>query len=116
MTSSKVITSVGCIMIALVAAILIYLFIKMPLENKKKCLKEWLKWAVVEAEKTLKSGTGKLKLRWVYDKCVSQFPWIVYFVSFETFAQWVDEALDWMRRELENNKALRDYVQQKNDL
>ena len=38
-------------------------FIKLPTNKKIANMKEWLKWAVVEAEKALGSGTGQLKLR-----------------------------------------------------
>lgn len=85
-------------------------FVKLPREQKIKNLKEWLKWAVVEAEKTLGSGTGQLKLRMVYDMAAAKFPWIVQLVSFDLFSKWVDEALDWMRKQLDDNKALKTYV------
>ena len=79
--------------------------------QKRANAKEWLKWAVAEAEKALGSGTGQLKLRMVYDMFVKQYSWIATFVSFETFSSWVDEALVWLDKQLGTNinasKAIR---------
>ena len=72
----------------------VYLFVKLPWQTKVSKVKQWLLWAVVEAEKQLGSGTGKLKLRAVYDLFVERFPAVARAVSFDTFAGWVDEALD----------------------
>ncbi len=66
-------------------------------------VKEWLLWAVTEAENYLGSGTGKLKLRYVYDKCVEKFPAVKYLLPFSIFSAWVDEALVLMREEIEKN-------------
>ena len=42
-------------------------FASLPSEQQLLKVKEWLLWAVVLAEKELGSGTGQLKLRYVYD-------------------------------------------------
>ncbi|MFR6482019.1 MAG: hypothetical protein ACLUPD_10785 [Anaerotignum faecicola] len=42
-------------------------------EQREK-VKEWLLLAVTEAEKELGSGTGQLKLRYVYDLFLRRFP------------------------------------------
>lgn len=97
------------IIIVALAAVIIE-FIKLPNENKIANVKEWLKYAVTEAEKALGSGTGQLKLRWVYDLAVKQFPWISQLVTFETFSEWVDEALEWMNNQISTNEALSEYV------
>lgn len=73
-------------------------------------IKEWLKYAVVESEKSLGERTGQLKLRMVYDMAVNKFPWIVNLVSFDTFTVWVDDALDWMKQQLDSNKKIDEYV------
>ena len=80
------------------------------IEKKIANIKQWLKLAVIEAEKVLGGGTGQLKLRYVYDLAVKQFPWIVTLISFEIFSGWVDEALEWMKQQLEQNKAISWYV------
>lgn len=69
----------------------------------KANVKEWLLWAVTEAENYLGSGTGKLKLRYVYDQCVERFPAVKYLLPFSVFSKWVDEALVLMRDEIEKN-------------
>lgn len=73
-------------------------------------VKEWLRWAVTEAEIELGSGTGQLKLRRVYDKAVAKFPYIAWFIKFSTFSKWVDEALDWMKFQIENNEKIEHFL------
>jgi len=85
-------------------------FFRLPTDQQKKNLKEWLKWAVTEAEKELGSGTGQMKLRLVYGWAIDKFPWISNFISFDTFSTWVDEALDWMRKQLEDNEHIKKLV------
>ena len=101
------------IIIVLIAVIIeITAFAKLSRKKKVENIKEWLKLAVVEAEKTLGGGTGQLKLRYVYNQAVTQFPWIASLVSFETFSAWVDEALEWMKEQLEQNQAITNYINQ----
>lgn len=69
--------------------------------------KEWLKWAVCVAEEELGSGTGQLKLRFVYDMFVEKFPVIASVLPFSIFSKWVDLALEWMREQLENNENIK---------
>lgn len=85
-------------------------FVRSPSDKQIENLKEWLKLAVTEAEATLGSGTGQLKLRDVYDKAVEKFPWVGEFITFETFSTWVDEALEWMNNQLESNEKVKAYV------
>jgi len=73
-------------------------------------LKEWLLYATTEAEKALGSGTGKLKLRTVYDMFLLKFPWLAKIISFDTFSGLVDEALEDMNDLLTNNAAVQLYV------
>lgn len=100
----------GLIILAIMCGIAVYRFSKLDREKKIANIKQWLKLAVIEAEKVLGGGTGQLKLRYVYDLAVKQFPWIVALVSFEIFSSWVDEALEWMKQQLEQNKAISGYV------
>lgn len=87
------------------------LFLKKTHEQKIEALKEWLKYAVTYAEKLLGSGTGQLKLRQVYDMAIDQFPWVAKFISFELFSEYVDEALIWMRDQLERNAQIKGFVE-----
>ena len=98
------------IIFGIAAGSAIYAFVKMSKEQKIANLKQWLRYAVVMAEKELGSGTGQLKLRYVYNAAVNKFPWIVSVVSFEVFSAWVDEALEWMRQQLASNGAIIDYI------
>lgn len=84
---------------------LIYLII-----NQKQKVIEWLKYAVAEAEKALGGGTGQLKLRLVYDWFVKQFPVVSAVAPFRVFSAWVDVALDTMKKWLEDNKNVANYV------
>lgn len=70
--------------------------------------KNWLVWAVSEAEAIFGSGTGKLKLQYAYDLAVERFPVIAKFIPFALFAKMVDGALDVMRDMIENNKSIAD--------
>ena len=106
----QMIIAIVIILIATVAGVVA--FIKLSKEKKIANIKEWLKLVVVEAEKTLGGGTGQLKLRYVYNQAVTQFPWIDSLVSFETFSAWVDEALEWMKEQLEQNQAITNYINQ----
>lgn len=109
----QVIVAIVIVVIALIVAIIT--FIKLPKNKKIANLKEWLKYAVTEAEKALGSGTGQLKLRLVYDMAIKQFSWIANLIPFETFSVWVDEALEWMRAQLTENKAAQEYVEGKTE-
>lgn len=99
------------IVIFVVVVGVIYWFRTTPTEDKKQALKEWLKWAVTLAEKELGGGTGQLKLRKVYEMALQQFPWIINCVSFEEFSAYVDEALEWMRDQLTQNKDINAFVE-----
>lgn len=93
----------------IVGAIAVKKFLNLPTKEQIKNIKEWLLYAVIEAEKELGSGTGAVKLRYVYDMAVAKFKWLS-FISFEMFSGWVDEALDIMKEQLQSNKAIAEYV------
>lgn len=97
------------VLVAFVASAIVYFF-KLPTSTQIANLKEWLKFAVTEAERALGSGTGQLKLRLVYDMAVQNFPWLLKIVSFETFSEWVDEALEWMNKQLDTNNKIHNIV------
>lgn len=88
----------------------IFKFFKLPRAEQIAKVKEWLLYAVTQAEKEFGSGTGQLKLRYVYDMFVSKFPYLVQFVSFETFSKLVDEVLVRFKELFNDNKALKQYV------
>lgn len=86
--------------------IIIYLIV-----NQKHKIIEWLKYAVTEAEKLLGEKTGQLKLRQVYDWFVEKFPVVAAFLPFRVFSSWVDVALETMRKWLEDNQSVANYVE-----
>lgn len=86
-------------------------FLRMPRENQMEALIEFLKWAVFQSEKKLGSGTGQLKLREVYSMAIQRFPWVSERITFERFSQMVDDALVWMRKQIEQNKNIKEFVE-----
>ena len=68
--------------------------------------KNWLVWAVSEAEKTFGSKTGKLKLRYAYDLAIKQFPILAKCIPFSLFSAMVDNALIIMREMIEKNASI----------
>lgn len=68
--------------------------------------KNWLVWAVSEAEKMLGSGTGQLKLRYVYDAAVVRFPILAKFIPFAVFSRMVDAALKIMNDMIAKNENI----------
>lgn len=94
-----------------VASYCVYVFIKRPTSEQIKKVKEWLLYAVAEAEKELGSGTGQIKLRYVYDMFISKFPFLTSAISFELFSKLVDEVLVKFEEMLKSNTALKQYVE-----
>lgn len=93
----------------------IYTFVNYPGEKKLSKVREWLLYAVTEAEKNLGGGTGQIKLRYVYDMFLVKFPYIAKVVSFESFSKLVDEALEKFRELLKTNKKVSEYVNKDSD-
>lgn len=87
-----------------------YRFIKLPKGEKLKKVKQMLLLWVTLAEKEYGSGTGEIKLRWVFDKFTAKYKFISFFISFERFSKWVDDALDKMRELLEKNENVNKLV------
>lgn len=98
--------------VSLLICIITYfvMFIKLPKEQQVKSFREWLKYAVSMAEKELGSGTGQLKLRQVYGMAIEKFPWITSFYSFDEFSKDVDDALEWMNKQLDENSSVKKLV------
>lgn len=99
------------IVVVFVCCAVAYNFLKLPREEQIVKVKEWLKYAVAMAEKEYGSGTGQLKLRYVYDLFVSKFTWIAKVIPFELFSSWVDEALSWFNAQLEKNTEIKKLVE-----
>ena len=97
--------------IIVVGVYLAVAFFKMPTNAQIAKVKEWLLYAVAKAEKELGGGTGKLKLRYVYDMFIAKFPYLVQVISFESFSDLVDEVLDKFKDILSANKAVQMYIE-----
>ena len=96
------------ILVYILAAIIVALLLVYGIMTNK--VKEWLKYAVTMAEKELGSGTGQLKLREVYDWFLDMFPVFGKILPFSIFSKLVDDALEWMRTQLEQNNNISKYV------
>lgn len=99
-----------CVLSIVLIVMSVLNFTRLPKAEQLEKVKQWLLIAVTEAEKALGSGTGKLKLAYVYDLFVAKFPWLVKIISFETFSSLVDEVLDDMRKLIDTNPNINEYV------
>ena len=106
----NIILTIGIIIIVGVAAYAIYYFMNLSKEKQLEVVREWLLLAVIEAEKALGSGTGQVKLRYVYDLFISKFKYLSLVISFEQFSMLVDESLETMRDMISNNKQVEGYI------
>lgn len=102
--------------VTVAAVFIIYRFLRMPSEKQKKKVQEWLVWACIEAEKALQSGTGKLKLREVWNMFVSvpAFKFVANIITFDLFEKWVSDALIAAKQMIINNPVLAEYVYEEN--
>ena len=98
---------IACVVVGVVAGVKIKGWFAQPTSDQVKNIKEWLLYAVTEAEIALGGKTGQLKLRMVYDMAIEKFEWLS-FISFEVFCGWVDEALVNMRDMLAKNETIKD--------
>lgn len=96
--------ALACVVI--MAALILYRFFKLPTAEQLDNVREWLLFAVTQAEAELGSGTGRLKLRLVYDQFLTRFPALALMVSFQTFSEMVDDALVEMRKMLAENEIV----------
>lgn len=101
---------VALLAVVAVAVVLAVRFFKMPTAKQLATVKEWLLYATTLAEKELGGGTGKLKLRYVYDMFVTKFPWVAKVLSFDSFSDMVDESLGSMNDLLSKNAAVQLFV------
>ena len=109
-------TLLGSLIIIITAIVVFIRFNKKSVAEQIEQVKEWLLYAVMAAEKELGSGTGAIKLRFVYDMFVTKFPLLVALIPFTTFSQFVDEALDRFKELLATSPELQLYVNQQEQL
>ena len=106
----NIIIVMGVIGLVGIAIAALYYFMTLSKDKQIQMVKNWLLLAVVEAEKALGSGTGQLKLRYVYDLFITRFKYLSLVISFPQFSMLVDEALDTMRNMIANNKQVEQYI------
>lgn len=85
-------------------------FLKLTPKQQLDKVKTALLYMVTEAEKELKSETGRVKRSMVWEWLVERFPIISLFITEEKYDELLDQALDEFRKMLENNRSLYDYV------
>ena len=107
---NNVLFCIGAVLLIIVIGYLIYVIRKAPTNAQLASVKEWLLYAVAKAEKELGSGTGQLKLRYVYDMFILRFDGLAKVISFAAFSMLVDEALEIFRAMLDTNKSVNKYV------
>lgn len=94
--------------------IVVYRYLKkfsgLPSEEQLNKVKQWLLYAVIEAEKIYSFGTGRAKLAYVYNLFIDKFPNLAPVIPFDLFSKMVDEVLVEMRNLLETNKDIEFYV------
>ena len=89
-----------------VVSIKVYLWFKQPNNKQLEQIQEWMLYAVAKAEEALGSGTGQMKLRYVYDMFLTKFPAVALFISFDDFSKMVDKALDEFEKLIAENKDI----------
>ena len=97
--------------ILIIAFMFLITYINLPNSKKATKVKEWLLFAVVQAEKELGSGTGQLKLRYVYNLALSKFPVFIKLIPFELFSSFVDGALQQLGNLIENSEGVKKYME-----
>ena len=101
---------VAAIAIVSVVSIKAYIWFKKPGNEQLEQVKQWLIYAVAKAEAELGSGTGQIKLRYVYNMFIAKFPAIALFISFETFAEMVNKALEELEGLIAENSNIKDLI------
>jgi hypothetical protein len=101
---------IGLIALLMSIGLITYKFAGLPTKEQVKKIKALLLYWVTLAEKELGSGTGQIKLRYVYDLFTEKFNVAARLVSFELFSIWVDEALEQMRTMLVNNEKVHELI------
>lgn len=91
-----------------VAVILCLIYI---LTLRFSSFKNWLVYAVSEAEKYLGAKTGKLKIRYAYDLALKKFPVLSKIIPWSLFSWLIDKALIIMRDMISSNSNIADFIE-----
>ena len=85
-------------------------FLKLTPKQQLAKVKAVLLYMVTEAEKELKSKTGRVKRSMVWEWLIERFPIVSLFITEEKYDELLDQALEEFRKMLEDNNSLYDYV------
>lgn len=85
-------------------------FFKLTPKQRMEKVKTALLYMVTEAEKELKSKTGRVKRAMVWDWLLERFPITTMFISEKEYDELLDQTLEEFRKMLESNTNLHDYV------
>lgn len=85
-------------------------FFKLTPKQQLSKVKAALLYMVTEAEKELKSETGRVKRSMVWEWLIERFPVVTLFITEEKYDELLDQALEEFRKMLETNTSLYDYV------
>lgn len=105
---------VAGIALLLVGIRAVYMMYVSPSSEQLEKVREWLLYACALAEKELGSGTGQLKLRYVYDLFLEKFPWLAKLLTFEAFSSMVDNALEEMKHLITTNVRVNEFIESGN--
>lgn len=98
------------LILVLFAVYAVLRLLKLTPQQQLGKVKTALLYMVTEAEKELKSKTGRVKRSMVWEWLVERFPIISLFITEEKYDKLLDQALDEFRKMLEDNDSLYDYV------
>lgn len=98
------------LILVLFAVYAVLRFLKLTPQQQLGKVKTALLYMVTEAEKELKSKTGRVKRSMVWEWLVERFPIISLFITEEKYDELLDQALEEFRKMLEDNSSLYDYV------
>ena len=98
------------LILVLFAVYAVLRFLKLTPQQQLGKVKTALLYMVTEAEKELKSKTGRVKRSMVWEWLVERLPIISLFITEEKYDELLDQALDEFRKMLEGNDSLYDYV------
>lgn len=98
------------LILVLFAVYAVLRFLKLTPQQQLGKVKTALLYMVTEAEKELKSKTGRVKRSMVWEWLVERFPIVTLFITEEKYDELLDQALEEFRKMLESNDSLYDYV------
>lgn len=98
------------LILVLITVYAVLRFLKLTPKQQLDKVKTALLYMVTEAEKELKSKTGRVKRSMVWEWLVERFPIITLFITEEKYDELLDQALEEFKKMLESNDSLYDYV------